>query len=88
MTRLDVLRRVPQRPRDLIRDLERILEDHLIDPGAHQLIAGCARDNIRGILSLFFRREELDEAVTALSDGRFHQDTVFFDNLYLILNHK
>lgn len=73
MTRLEVLSRLPEEARNLLRKWEGNLEEYDLarlqdscDGAALDELEGVARRTIRGLLSVYYRDSELDVAVAAL----------------------
>lgn len=73
MTRLDVLSRLPEEARNLLRKWEGQLEEYDLarqqdscDGAALDELEGVSRRTIRGLLSVYYRDSELDVAVAAL----------------------
>ena len=68
MTRLDVFRQVSLEPRNLIRQWECLMEERLLNPITDEWIIDCAQKNIRCLLSLYFPKEQLEEAIKGLAN--------------------
>jgi hypothetical protein len=69
MTRLDILSRIPPEPRKLIRSFLGNREDAIllgVDHPACQKILDSCETAIRGLLSLYFDGNELDDACRVL----------------------
>ena len=70
MKRLDVYRRIPQEPRDIIRGFIHNREDALLlnetESGGRQKIIKVCEESIRGLLSLYFKGKELERAYKLL----------------------